>query len=292
VSTAAAIGEDRRLIVTADDFGVAVPVNEAVEEGHSRGILSAASLMVAAPAAGDAVERARRLPNLGVGLHLVLVDGQPVLPPEKLPDLVGPDGRFPKDALRMGIKIFCNTKARVQAENEIHAQFAAFRKTGLRLDHLNGHHHFHVHPTVQQIILKLAPKYGVKAVRVPHEPFLASWRATGEQPVQRFLAWLVHWRRAWWMKRRLRQAGIGYNDHIFGLVDSGQMLPGKVAWFLAGLPPGLSEVYCHPATSRYEGADALPETYEPVGEFNALIDPAVIEAMKRLGLKPVPFAGA
>ena len=81
----------RRVIVTADDFGAAVAVNEAVEDGHLRGILSAASLMVGAEAAADAVERARRLPRLGVGLHVVLVDGRTVLPPEQLPDLVGPE---------------------------------------------------------------------------------------------------------------------------------------------------------------------------------------------------------
>jgi hopanoid biosynthesis associated protein HpnK len=282
----------RRLIVTADDFGAAVAVNEAVEEAHRGGILSAASLMVAAEAAGDAVERARRLPSLGVGLHLVLVDGAPILPPEELPDLIGADGRFPQDEIAMGVRIFCNARARAQAEREIRAQLDAFRRTGLALDHLNGHHHFHVHPTVQRIVLKLAPEYGVKAVRVPHEPFLAAWRATGERPGQRFLAWLLHWRRAWWMKRRLRRAVIGYNDHIFGLVDSGHMLPDRVARFLGALPPGISEVYCHPATSRYAGADALPETYEPVREFEALIDSAVIDAMKRLGLKPVPFAAA
>ena len=77
----------KRLVVTADDFGLALPVNAAVEAAHRRGLLTAASLMVTAPAAADAIERARRLPRLGVGLHLVLVDGKPALPPEELPDL-------------------------------------------------------------------------------------------------------------------------------------------------------------------------------------------------------------
>jgi len=70
----------KQLIVTADDFGVAREVNDAVEVAHRGGVLTAASLMVSAPAAADAVERARRMPSLRVGLHLVLVDGRPVLP--------------------------------------------------------------------------------------------------------------------------------------------------------------------------------------------------------------------
>jgi predicted glycoside hydrolase/deacetylase ChbG (UPF0249 family) len=84
----------RRLVVTADDFGAAQAVNEAVERAHTTGILTAASLMVSGEAVEDAVERARRLPDLGVGLHVVLADGVPVLPPEQVPALVGPDGRF------------------------------------------------------------------------------------------------------------------------------------------------------------------------------------------------------
>jgi len=84
----------RRLIVCADDFGRDLAVNEAVEIAHRDGILSTASLMVAAPEAADAVQRARRLPGLRVGLHLVLVDGAAVLPPGDIAGLVAPDGRF------------------------------------------------------------------------------------------------------------------------------------------------------------------------------------------------------
>ena len=65
------------LIVTADDFGAAPEVNEAVEIAHTRGILTAASLMMSGTAVGDAIARARRLPTLRVGLHLVLVDSPP-----------------------------------------------------------------------------------------------------------------------------------------------------------------------------------------------------------------------
>ena len=78
----------RGLIVTADDFGAHPSVNAAVERAHRDGILTAASLMVGAPAAEDAIARARALPGLRVGLHLVLADGASVLPPRAIPDLV------------------------------------------------------------------------------------------------------------------------------------------------------------------------------------------------------------
>jgi len=145
----------RRLIVTADDFGLDEAVNEAVEQAHLNGILSAASLMVGAPAAADAVTRARRLPELKVGLHIALVDATPVLPPEQVPDLVGPDGRFSKQLVRAGFSFFFRPRVRAQLAAEIAAQFADFSATGLKLDHVNCHNHMQLHPTVAGLILDI-----------------------------------------------------------------------------------------------------------------------------------------
>jgi chitin disaccharide deacetylase len=280
----------RRLIVTADDFGLAVPVNEAVEQAHRCGILSAASLMVTAPAARDAVARAKRLPRLGVGLHLVLVDGRPALPPEKVPELVGSDGRFAGDPWRMGVKIYCNAAARQQVESEIRAQLLAFWRTGLPLDHVNGHHHFHLHPTVQEILLKLAPQFDIRAIRVPREPPLLAWRATGKGLLRRLGVWLVHARRTARMRERLRAAGIGTNDWLLGLGDSGHMSAERLRGYLANLPDGVSELYFHPAVERWPGREAWPSAYESRGEFEALVDPAVLALARGEGIEPVSFA--
>ena len=142
-------------------------MNAGVELAHTDGILTAASLMVAGPAAEDAVARARRLPSLRVGLHLVLVDGMPVLPPERIPDLVDGDGRLRNDLARAGLEIFLRPRARAQVAAEIEAQFAAYRATGLPLDHVNAHHHFHLHPTVCSQMLRIGRRYGMSAARAP-----------------------------------------------------------------------------------------------------------------------------
>src|SRR5262245_54545433 len=112
----------RRLIVTADDFGLAVPVNEAIEEAHRKGILTSASLMVAAPGTADAVERARRLPTLRVGLHVVVVEGRPVLDPGDVPDLVDGRGEFSTHLVGAGFRFFFRASVRRQLEAEIRAQ--------------------------------------------------------------------------------------------------------------------------------------------------------------------------
>ena len=102
----------KKLVVTGDDFGLAEPVNEAIVEAHRRGILTAASLMVGAGAAHDAVRRARGVPSLRVGLHLVVVEGRPVLPPEQVPDLVDKDGWFSRHLVRSGFRYYFNPSVR------------------------------------------------------------------------------------------------------------------------------------------------------------------------------------
>lgn len=280
----------KQLIVTADDFGLASAVNEAVEEGHRRGILSAASLMVTGAAAADAIARARRLPNLGVGLHLVLVDGRPALPPAAIPDLVDTNGLLHANVTRAGINIFFRPRVRAQVEREIRAQFELFRQTGLALDHVNSHHHFHVHPVIASVLVRVGPEYGVKAVRVPYERPIESWRAAGDRPIKRLTTWMTqgYWAKS--LRRRLNTAGIRCNDCVLGLSDTGDMSIARVERYAARLPTGVSELYVHAATERWTGADAWPPNYACRGEFEALVDAGVVAALRRAGVRPVSFS--
>lgn len=246
-----------RLIVTADDFGLHQAVNEAVERGCRDGVLRAASLMVAAPAASDAVARARRLPELAVGLHLVLADGAPMLPPSEVPDLVGRDGRFGSDMARDGVKFFFLPHVRRQLAAEIRAQFEAYAATGLVLDHVNAHKHFHLHPTVLSLILATGREYGLKAVRLPVEPSMPGW----------LRPWLDL------MRWRLERNGIAHNDHVFGISHSGGMDEATVLDIIDSLPAGVSEMYLHPA-ARNQLTPSMAE-YRHTDELAALISPAV-----------------
>src|SRR6185312_8306814 len=109
---------DRFLILTADDFGLHESINEAVELASRSGSLAAASLMMGAPATADAVRRARELPGLRIGLHLVLTDGTPVLPPADIPSLVNEQGRFRSNLFTNGTRYFLSLAARRQLEAE------------------------------------------------------------------------------------------------------------------------------------------------------------------------------
>ncbi|MBS0255084.1 MAG: hopanoid biosynthesis-associated protein HpnK [Proteobacteria bacterium] len=260
------------LIVTADDFGAALAVNEAVEHAHTHGILTAASLMVGGAAADDAVARARRLPQLGVGLHIVLADGAPVLPPEQVHLLVGPDGRFPADMVGTAVKIAFNQAAHAQMRAEVAAQFAAFAATGLVLDHVNAHKHFHLHPVILQAILAEGARHGLAAMRLPVEP--------GAGRLHNAWAGLTG--------RQLRRAGLLVNDQVAGLADTGQFDAVAMAAALARLRPGLTELYCHPATADQWPGSAPGYRYRD--ELAALTDPAVAHAATLSGARLGNFA--
>lgn len=259
----------KRLIVTADDFGAAEAVNDAVEQAHRGGILTAASLMVSGAAAADAVRRAKAMPNLRVGLHLVLVDGKPVLPAAAVPDLVDANGNFRNAMARAGAAMFFVPGVRRQLEAEMEAQFAAFAATGLALDHVNAHKHFHLHPTIAALIAKLGRKYGARGARVPLEPqeILIQIEPHRVKPA---VALTVPFARR--LSRHFARAGIAAPDQVFGLAWSGQMRRERLAGLLAHLPDGLSEIYLHPATGAYPGS---APGYQYAMELAALTDPAM-----------------
>ncbi len=264
-----------RLAVTADDFGLAVAVNDAVDIAHRSGILSAASLMVAAPAAVDAVERARALPGLAVGLHLVLVDGRPALPPARVPDLVGPDGQFRTDMARLGFDIAFRPAVRRQLVDEITAQFDAYRATGLPLDHVNAHKHFHLHPVIGAEVIRIGHDYGVRAVRVPTEPVAV---VGAIEPGAGGLAGRVMARWTRILRAQARRAGWVVPDAVFGLAWSGAMTAARLSALLERLPPGFTEIYLHPATvGEFPGHAA---GYRYTDELAALTDPACLAAAR------------
>jgi hopanoid biosynthesis associated protein HpnK len=265
----------RRVVVSADDFGLSLAVNEAVEQAHRDGILSTASLMVAGAAADDAVARARRLPGLHVGLHVVVIEGPAVSPPVVIPRLVGGDGQFPSDQARLGVRYFFDPRVRQQLRAEIAAQFAAFAATGLRLDHANAHKHMHLHPTVGRMVIEEGARHGLPAIRIPAEPpavmaALGGPASLGDRSLYRWTALL---------RRQARRAGLRTNHHVFGIGWSGHMTTDRLLRLAPLLPAGLSEIYFHPATTEDATLARLMPGYEHAAELRTLLDPAVAAAL-------------
>jgi len=250
-----------------------------VETAHLNGILSAASLMVNGPAVADAVRRARRLPGLRIGLHIVLVDAAPALPPERISGLVDRCGVLRRDLAVMGAELACRPALRAQMRAEIKAQFERYRATGLPLDHVDAHHHFHLHPIVARELISIGLGYGMRALRVPAEPrhVLARIDRSERQG-------------SWWvglcarrLRARARRAGLVTPDAVFGLAWSGALTQDRLVGLLDHLPSGLIEIYAHPATTDTFAGHAPGCRY--ADELDALCAPPVRAALRRSGFR-------
>ncbi|MGB8369772.1 MAG: hopanoid biosynthesis-associated protein HpnK [Limisphaerales bacterium] len=267
----------RRLIVNADDFGLSTSVNTAVIRAHRDGILTTASLMVNEPGLEEAVALAKQNPKLGVGLHLSLLCGHSTLPPEKIPGLANPRGEFSNNPVSVGFRYFFNRSLREPLRAEIRAQFEKFRATGLSLDHVNGHLHLHLHPTMFRILMEDAEKLGIRRMRLTRDCFWRSTRMARGRWFYRVVHALIHDRLSKRAREPLRQRGIRHAQITFGLLQDSHVDEAYVLKLLPELPPGDSELYSHPSLDEFKH------------EFDALVSPRVKELVKKLGIELIRY---
>jgi hopanoid biosynthesis associated protein HpnK len=264
----------KRLIITADDFGMHPAVNRAVARAHRHGVLTATSLMMGAPATVDAVEIATRLPGLRVGLHLMVAEGWASAPPDQVPAMADADGAMDADVIARSFRLLRPGVVR-QLRRELRAQFAAFARTGLELDHVNVHKHLHMHPVVFKVLLDELPAHGRPPLRIPYEP---SWVASINRDERLRLGPMILNQWAQVARRLARRAGVTCNDQVFGLTHSGDVNQAVLLRFVARLPMGTSEIYLHPADSA-EPIHPSMRGYRPMEELRALLSDEVRRAI-------------
>jgi chitin disaccharide deacetylase len=267
----------RRLIVNADDFGRSQSINAAVIRAHREGVLTSASLMVNEPGFDEAVKLAKENPQLGVGLHLTLLHGHSALPPGKIPGLVNSRGEFSKNPVGAGLNYFFKRNLREQLRAEIHAQFEKFHVTGLPLDHVNGHLHFHLHPVVFKILMDDSEKFGIRHLRLTRDCFSRSRRLTRGG----FFLRLTHAAIFEMLSRRARKTldrkKIRHAQITFGLLQDSRVDENYILKLLPELPPGDSELYSHPSLDEFKH------------ELDALVSPRVKEQIKKLGIQLIRY---
>ena len=278
----------KQLVVNADDFGVDIAVNAAIEQAYLDGILTSASLMISAPAAADAIERARRMPGLGVGLHVVLTDGRPTVSPRHIPALLDAKGRFRDNLVGTGFKWFFDPFIRTQLTSEINAQFKAFIATGLVLDHVNLHKHLQAHPTIGKLVVNIGRRYGMLALRVPNEPqdILQKIEPKSKLPKPIWKPLLNS------LRRRIKRSNLLCNDRVFGLAWSGAMTEDRLLGLIEHLPDGLTEIYTHPAAADAADMPHAVATYKYREELAALLSPKVRAAIEAGGITLTRYSRA
>jgi hopanoid biosynthesis associated protein HpnK len=233
--------------------------------------------MVNEPGCDEAVVLARQNPRLGVGLHLTLLCGQSALPPEKIPGLVNTRGEFSDKPVATGFRYFFQRGLREQLRAEIHAQFAKFHATGLPLDHVNGHLHLHLHPTVFRLLMEDAASLGIQCLRLTRDCFSRSRRMTRGYWFYRVSHAAIYE----WLSRRarqpLQQRGIRHAQITFGLLQHARVDEEYILKLLPELPPGDSELYSHPSLDEFKH------------EFDALVSPRVKELVRKLGVELIRY---
>ena len=266
-----------RLIVNADDFGRSQSINTAVVRAHREGILTTTSLMVNEPAFDEAVDLVKQNPKLGVGLHLTLLCGHSALPQDKIPGLVNERGEFNDNPMATGFHYYFQRNLRAQLRAEIHAQFAKFRTTGLPLDHVNGHLHLHLHPTVFRILMQDAEQLGVRRLRLTREPFWLDAHLVSGRRLYRASQAAIFFVLSWLAQSSLRRQKIRHPQRVFGLLENDRVDEAYVLKLLNVLPPGDSELYSHPSLDKFRH------------EFDALVNPRVKALVKHLGIRLIRY---
>ena len=250
-----------RIIFNADDFGLTAGVNRSILDLHRRGAVTSATLMAMAGQTADAVALSGGQSGLGVGCHVVLVDGVPVLPQQSIPRLAqSPDGfrttlgRFVGDLMRGGIP-----------ENEIEieavAQIRRIQAAGVQVTHLDTHKHTHMFPRVLRPLLRAAAACGIRAIRNPFEPDWAL-RATANAPLfRRLQVRALRSQRRKFLKL-VKRAGVATTDGAIGVLATGTLHVGTLEALLTAMPSGTWELVCHPGYMDEELSNTRTRLHE------------------------------
>jgi predicted glycoside hydrolase/deacetylase ChbG (UPF0249 family) len=266
----------RRLIVNADDLGLHPGINAGILHCHRDGIVTSASICAGGAAVDDAIAGVKAS-GLDLGVHLTLSGEVPVSPASALPTLA-PAGRLPAyfPALFWGL-----TTGRIrtaEVERELAAQIERVAAAGVVPSHLDSHQHVHLHPALLPIVVRLAGRFGVRALRAGRRvvPLL------GLRPA----ALAVF---AWRAARRARRAGLCSPDAMLGVAESGRLSEARLVRAIDRLPEGTSELVCHPGTDGAAIGTAYAWGFAWDDETRALTGARVREALARRAVQLVSY---
>jgi chitin disaccharide deacetylase len=237
-----------RLIINADDFGLTPGVNRAIAELHQAKVLTSTTLMATGPAFDDAVRIARANPTLGVGCHIVLTDGAPVLPPQSIPTLLGPDGKTFRPSFVDFIQALLRGKIREdEIEREALAQIQKLQHAGINITHLDSHKHTHLFPAVVRPLLNLAEQCNIGAIRQPFEQPWSLALDHGNRTRRLLVKVLGRLKTSFERQPEIRSGRVLTTDGTIGISATGNLYDKTLHEILHAMPAeGTFELCCHP----------------------------------------------
>ena len=275
----------KQIILNADDFGRHTLINRAVKHGVTDGILRSATIMPGGAAFDDAAELAARSPKLGVGIHLTLVNGNPVLPPAEIPSLVTEAGVFVADHTAFAVRLLRGAVRLDEVRAELAAQLRRVEAAGIHPTHADSHQHMHVLPGVIDILLDLCASARIPAMRAPRAPlFAGSFGGIGQLIGRTGLAVLAHRAAA-----KAQRCGIRTPDHFAGIVAGEAVDTATLTQIAASLRDGVTEVMLHPGTDNAVLIRDCLWDHDFEAELAAVTSSAVRDALTASGAAAVNF---
>jgi predicted glycoside hydrolase/deacetylase ChbG (UPF0249 family) len=277
-------------VVTADDFGIGPETSRGILDLGGRGVVTSTVLLVNSPFAAESVALWRKAGcPLELGWHPCLTIDAPVLPADKVPSLVGPDGRFPRLGTLLKRLVFGRVNE-AEVEAEFRAQYDRFLDlTGFPPANVNAHHHVHVFKPVGRALNRvLAGQEAKPFVRRVVEPVRTLRRVRGAK-VKRAILSAFGWRAA----RRQAAAGLPGNETLAGITDPPFVYaPDFFARWLAAARGTFVELSCHPGhldltLDGRDGTAADGHTHRRPRELELLRRPAFLDAVKANGFELV-----
>ena len=247
VSTYTAACMPPRLIVNSDDFGLTRGINRAIAELHMAGVVTSASLMARGPAFDDAVRLAQAHHTLGVGCHVVLIDGVPVRSPEHIPSLLGSDREHLRPQLKSFVAALLLGRINVgEVEEEIVAQIQVLQGAGIHVTHVDTHKHTHIFPLVAQALLRAAERTGVRCVRTPFEPSWSLRQGQSSFVRRQIVSGTNLFHRRFMNLPQIRNRTVLTTAGTLGISATGSLNQLFLEAILDHLPEGTWELVCHP----------------------------------------------
>jgi predicted glycoside hydrolase/deacetylase ChbG (UPF0249 family) len=274
----------RRLIVNADDLGLHQDINLGVYQAHTEGIVTSASVVACGAAFDHASTIIQECAELDVGVHLTLVEEQPLCQATEIPSLVGPDGRFLPSYRHLTARVLRGSVSSADVRRELRAQIERVIATGCRPSHLDGHQHVHLLPPVWRIARELAGEYGIRRIRVPHFASLFGSPRSLFDPFFRLGLNILSATVAGLAKAaepKIRTVGL----HL-----SGRLVERDLLRIVAALRPGISEIVTHPGITTPALAARYHWNYEWSTELAALTSSRLISVLRSNGVKLTRFS--
>ena len=280
-----------RLIINADDLGLTSGVNRAIAEAARAGAITSATLMANSRAFDDAVTLAKQLPNLKIGCHIVLIDGEPLV--AGLSSLTGGNSRFRSSMKDFAWAAMRKRISQQEIQREAEAQIRKIQAAGINLTHVDTHKHTHMFPHVLRPVLRAAKTCGIRAVRNPFEPAAARPGQFKGRPAlwtRTFQVALLS-RFARDFRRIVQEEGMSTTSGTAGIVATGNMDQKLLTMTIDSLPEGTWELVCHPGYMDAELSAAGTRLLQSRKvELDALTSEETKQALSKRGLELISYA--